>query len=858
MSRTDCAFDPQGNLLWSDDGHGRTAYAYDAAGRLAAAVYPDGSCLELRYDAAGNVAERRSPGRAHERFTYDTGGRMTAARLGAGTTMAYDYDQDGRLLEARAPGCVTRYAYDEAGRPVRREQTIEGITYLAEFAYNADGHLIGARAPGLDAWLRYAYDEQRRLVALGYDDAPELVRLAYDSDGRRVVIGYAGGATQSFELDARYQVRRVQLAAPDGAALLDLRYRAGQAGNIVAIGDERYAYDERGRLVSHGPLLGARTTYRYDEAGNRLELRRPGGLTYAYRYDSACRLTCVERADGAKTRYGYDGEGNLFARSDARGAWSYRYDAAGRLVRVERDRRTIAAYGYDHTGRRVLKRAAAGTTITHRDPWGNRMAETLLGGETRVYLGPAGQHLACLVVCEGRVSARFLHPDHLGSLRAVTDQQGRLLARYDFDPFGSPLPAAPDAGWEPVFAGHPFDSALGFYDCATRLYDPEVGRFISADNYTFSADDPRLLWLQAPAEARRALRDQRLQAWQREGVCRNRYVYALNNPLTYVDRDGHSAGLYFLYTLAAIFWALPYTLVGFLFFEVFLNWITFAWLWDWGKHRWEGHSSDRLSAWSWWVLGGLSGKLVVGGGAFTLGNFVIANADFMDGLDKTTQNFGIPTKHSELVAPVDTSKLFNDHDAVVEHELRHTNQYGWWGPFMMPWVLVLYFLFQNLILQLFSAITKKDVYAHWGDIWKKLTGSWWQILLSSVGVLLLPGAYWWDYIGRGGYASSWFEQNAAQYSGSAKGQDVRASASADSVAVNGTAIVSVISRESRVGALSLTVSTNSSSAPAPVDITPPQITNLKVFRYTAGPNKGTDTLTAGDGSSNFTLEIEVT
>ena len=73
MSRTDCAFDTQGNLLWSDDGGGRTVYAYDAESRLTAAVYPDGSCLELGYDAAGNVNERRSPGSKRERFASDPG-----------------------------------------------------------------------------------------------------------------------------------------------------------------------------------------------------------------------------------------------------------------------------------------------------------------------------------------------------------------------------------------------------------------------------------------------------------------------------------------------------------------------------------------------------------------------------------------------------------------------------------------------------------------------------------------------------------------------------------------------------------------------------------------------------------------
>jgi hypothetical protein len=169
-----------------------------------------------------------------------------------------------------------------------------------------------------------------------------------------------------------------------------------------------------------------------------------------------------------------------------------------------------------------------------------------------------------------------------------------------------------------------------------------------------------------------------------------------------------------------------------------------------------------------------------------------------------------------------------------------------------------------LLLQAASAIAKKDVYVHWQDIWKTLTDKWWNKVVAGVGILLLPGAYWWDYIVRGGYAASWFEQNAGQHSGSAYAQDVRASASQDSVGPNGTAIVSVITANgplagglNRVPSLNLAVTTSGSGTPTVVDITPPQIVNLKVFRYTAGPNRGTDVLTASDGASNFTLEIEV-
>jgi len=855
MTRADSAYDPSGNMLWSDDGQGRTAYAYDADGRLSATIYPDGRCLGLRYDGAGNVAERISAGRWREQYRYDGANRLTETRFADGSYVTYRYDAAGRLGEIAAADCTTRYTYDDAGRPVAGEQIIAGRAYHTLFAYDADGHLTGVRVPGLDAWVRYAYDDQRRLASLGYDGAPELVRLRYEADSARVMITTAAGAEQSIELSKRSLVRRITLHDGNGAAVFDLRYRSVPPGQVVALGDERYRYDDHGRLSEYGPLSGPTVHYSYDAAGNRLEAHVPGAPAHVYHYDAGGRLTRICCAGATIARYAYDGEGALTGREDHCGAWSYRYDAGGRLTRAERAGRFVAAYTYDHTGRRIASRSPSGTTIIHRDPWGNRIAETS-AGETRVFLGPAGQHLACLVVCDGCVTVRFLHADHLGSVRAVTDERGQVVARYDFDPWGMLRSTAGEERWR-IYAGHPYDAALGWYECGVRLYDPQIGRFTTADSYTFAADDPRLLWVDAAAGSRRQLRAQRLQIWQREGACRNRYVYARNSPLTYVDRDGHNAGLYFLYTLAAIFWALPYTLVGFLFFEVFLNWITFAWLWDWGRHRWAGESSDRLGAWAWWVIGGLSGRLVIGGGAFTLGNFIIANADFMDGLDTTRRSFGIPVRHNELVDPLDTSRLLTQREAIVEHELRHTNQYGWWGPFMMPWVLLLYFLFQNLLLTAISAISRRDVHVSWQTLWQTISGSWWQATIAGASVLLLPGAYWWDYIGRGGYGSSWFEQDAAQHSGAANAQNVRANAAQSSLPPGGSTIISVISDPNRTGALTLTVTTSASGGAAPVDITPAAIGNLRIFRYTAGPNAGTDVLTAGDGSSTFQLEITV-
>ncbi len=94
----------------------------------------------------------------------------------------------------------------------------------------------------------------------------------------------------------------------------------------------------------------------------------------------------------------------------------------------------------------------------------------------------------------------------LGSIRAVTDSTGQVVASFDYEPFGLLMeePGPASAGGE-RYTGKPRDAALGLYYFGARHYDPELGRFITAD----------------PAK---------------DGL--NWYAYCDNNPMALVDPDG--------------------------------------------------------------------------------------------------------------------------------------------------------------------------------------------------------------------------------------------------------------------------------------------------------------------------------
>ena len=116
------------------------------------------------------------------------------------------------------------------------------------------------------------------------------------------------------------------------------------------------------------------------------------------------------------------------------------------------------------------------------------------------------------------------HNDALGSPIAATDQDGRVVWRKSYAPYGQPIDqAAPN---EPGYTGKFQEPALGIQNFGARWYDPRIGRFLAIDPAGFDPQNPQSF---------------------------NRYAYANNNPYKYVDPDGNSpldAGFFIVDTVS--------------------------------------------------------------------------------------------------------------------------------------------------------------------------------------------------------------------------------------------------------------------------------------------------------------------
>jgi RHS repeat-associated protein len=104
----------------------------------------------------------------------------------------------------------------------------------------------------------------------------------------------------------------------------------------------------------------------------------------------------------------------------------------------------------------------------------------------------------------------YIHTDGLGSPVAKSDKNGNYISgsRTRYEPYGATAAGAtPTIG----FTGHVNDPDTGLIYMQQRYYDPYAGRFLSTDPVLTDANT---------------------------GSAFNRYVYANNNPYTYIDPDG--------------------------------------------------------------------------------------------------------------------------------------------------------------------------------------------------------------------------------------------------------------------------------------------------------------------------------
>ncbi|MCG2678726.1 MAG: hypothetical protein L6455_01985 [Kiritimatiellae bacterium] len=99
--------------------------------------------------------------------------------------------------------------------------------------------------------------------------------------------------------------------------------------------------------------------------------------------------------------------------------------------------------------------------------------------KVRYTLGPRVDEIISKTTASGETI--YYHYDGLGSVVALTDENGNVIGRYEYAPFGKILSQPDGIDNKFTFQGREYDRDSGLYYYRTRYLDPEIGRFISRD-----------------------------------------------------------------------------------------------------------------------------------------------------------------------------------------------------------------------------------------------------------------------------------------------------------------------------------------------------------------------------------------
>jgi RHS repeat-associated protein len=497
--------DPAGNtsswdvtsLGWQvgtcDPDRGCRSYEYDDSGLVERVVDAKGQNVEYAYDSAGRrvgQTDRDATGTVTDTRTWtfdvDSQGRTHGASI-------------GRVVEATRGQQREEVWYDLVGRRTLVRHCVSNRCASDRTTWDVAGRIAVVEYPDANGDVSSSSEQ----VAHYYDAAGHLVQVAgyvhdvdYTPDDRVETISYANGTIETVGHDPlRQWTTTITVDGPTGR-MFDTTYLYDSHGRFtgedrakgLGSGSLRYHYDNVGRLTD-----GAGQGFTYDDLGNLTSRSRLGD----YQYKDPAHVHAATH-DGT-TAIAYDDNGNMTDHGPDHYTWS----ATDELTEVH-TAIGVVRLAYDAAGQRALKETPTGLTTYH-----GRYTEIGPKGDiTRSY------YLGDRLVARTNHSwaTRYYHTDRLGSPAVITDGQGAIVDLVEFDAFGNRTSlngVSDDIGP----SGHRVDLETGLVDYGARIYNPKLGRFLSADSVIPDITDPQSL---------------------------NRYSYLRNDPLNRIDPDGHA------------------------------------------------------------------------------------------------------------------------------------------------------------------------------------------------------------------------------------------------------------------------------------------------------------------------------
>jgi len=553
----------------TDDGSngtaaGTTKYTYDSFGNLTNVLDGTNVSSSYSYNIRGFKISSADADAGNWAFTPDSLNELVSQLDAKGQTISFGYDLLGRMISRQEPeqATPTQWSYGASagshniGRLASVTKPETPSAYTETYTYDAYGRVstVTYAEDAVNYQFTYGYNTWGKIDTIKYPVSTSgfqfVVKDAYDSWGYLSQVKDNAAGTVFWSLGS---TNDSNLPTSEGL------------GNGVTVSSAYTSYTNE--ITSRSEGTGGSTTnlqnltYDWDPAGNlRNRQDHIQALQEVFAHDSMNRLTSSTLNGTTNLTMTYDAAGNITSKSDVgaanyvydsshkhavktAGSWSMTYDANGNMITRAGGSITWKSYNLpesitsggssaqfwynaDHQRWKQVANYNGTTETTHYI--GGLLEVTTRGSGSTEYRHqiPAGSSTAIYTRrTDSTADTYYATSDHLGSADLIFDSIGNVMAKESFTPFGarrasnwSNQPPSPSDftvfgnTTRKGFTRHEMIDSVNLVHMNGRVYDPYLGRFLSADTV-----------VQNPAAT--------------ESV--NPYAYAWNDPLRYIDPSGH-------------------------------------------------------------------------------------------------------------------------------------------------------------------------------------------------------------------------------------------------------------------------------------------------------------------------------
>ena len=557
-------FDDYGRKLQTDDPiKGTWNYTYNAFGEVYTQENARDEMFEFYYDVLGRKVKSFNPNEGTLCWYYDGSSKAQSIGKLEGTAKFPRVNNACDDMFADGASFSKRFGYNMKGLQDRVITEINGESYTQSQTFDDFARPLVATYPNENGqgYSTTNVYENGFLTAIRDKDGNDLKTIdSMTIRGQVETVSYGNGyeVTNAYRADNGWLESRLT-KDNSGAFQQQMYLTYYDNGNVdtrqsiygVAQGSsgtvhdytETYSYDklDRLRLREIDVVTGQSLPTQFNEDQN-FDFDGWGNFTfkegvgyYKYSQSDVHRLLGVysdESHTPGNEVYNfnnqYDANGNILSDGDR----NFEYSSFDKVERITKNDGSVSSVMHYDTDRQMYYKddcfpVKGGTVRTQTTYLGTfeKVERSNTSGEPDTNFIEYKYYVANDIVITQREgkddTTHYLHKDNLGSVVAVSDQEGEIVTQAIYDPWGKrskiytetafvalQVAAVTDRG----FTGHKHIEALDIIHMKGRIYDSTLGRFMQADPFVQFTNNSQSY---------------------------NRYSYVLNNPLVNTDPSGY-------------------------------------------------------------------------------------------------------------------------------------------------------------------------------------------------------------------------------------------------------------------------------------------------------------------------------